>query len=260
MTAAVTPQVSRAISGLLTDREAAARAAHAAVLASGLTGDAAVHIARSALEQFAAYPDGDVLREVYREGYAAASPIAHQLAATVSKADEGDQQQPTFSVADVDWTAWTPGAPDLAAQLLAGVTDDHVLRALLDQADITIKSISDTRMGDLARAVAAAIGDGSTMRELAGELADVLDDPSRADMVAVTETNRAMTAAALDQFAALDVRYVGFLSAEDVRVCPRCDENENTGPIPIWDQFPNGAPPVHPSCRCCLIPASGPNG
>jgi SPP1 gp7 family putative phage head morphogenesis protein len=79
-------------------------------------------------------------------------------------------------------------------------------------------------------------------------------------MVASTETTRVVTAGQMDSYLSLGVTWVEFLSAEDAQVDSLCNENEEHGAIPIWDQFPNGSPPVHPNCRCTIVPASGPGG
>lgn len=44
------------------------------------------------------------------------------------------------------------------------------------------------------------------------------------------------------------------LTASDSRVCADCQANADTGPIPMWDTFPDGDPPTHPRCRCTVIP------
>jgi SPP1 gp7 family putative phage head morphogenesis protein len=172
------------------------------------------------------------------------------LVGSLSK-DEGDE---------IDWSSWVPGDVQTAKDLLSGVTDSAMLQDLLDRAGVTIKSVSANRMDDLAKAIADNIGTGSTNADLATVLAGILDDPSRADMVANTETTRVLTAGQYDSYRTMGVEWVSFLSAEDARVEELCNENESEGAIAIWDDFTNGSPPVHPNCRCTIVPATGPEG
>jgi hypothetical protein len=59
------------------------------------------------------------------------------------------------------------------------------------------------------------------------------------------------------QYAESGVAEVEWSTAEDAKVCPRCDEAEEAGPVPIGTPFPGvevPAPPGHPRCRCAPIP------
>ena len=40
--------------------------------------------------------------------------------------------------------------------------------------------------------------------------------------------------------------------------CPDCDDNALAGPVAVGEEFPTGQlhPPVHPGCRCLLVPAT----
>ena len=75
-------------------------------------------------------------------------------------------------------------------------------------------------------------------------------------MVAVTEINRAVSAATLAIYAEAGIRAKEWLTAADQRVCPTCDRNAGDGPIPLDAAFTSGdtAPPGHPTCRCALGP------
>lgn len=206
----------------------------------------------SALLDNAEVPDGEVLTGLYTDAYAVGAMTAQAV---------GESAPSGASLAGIDWSSWTPGDVETAQALLSGVDDAEVLRQLLADADVTIKSIADNRLGALARVLADGIATGDTgSSEFVGAIGDLLDDASLADMVATTEVTRALVAGSLDTYLAAGATYIAFLSAEDTRVCPGCSENEDQGPIPVFDQFENGMPPVHPNCRCTIIPASGPLG
>ena len=166
---------------------------------------------------------------------------------------------------DVDWGAWTPGDWE-AAQEIAGPG----LRQLLAEAGIVIKSIAESRLEELSDVLERSLSSNVTEREfngpkpltlsvqsLADELRSVLDNPARAELVAQAEIARAQSAAAMRQYAESGVREGEWSTAEDAKVCPRCDEAEAAGPVPLGALFPGvevPMPPGHPRCRCALIP------
>ncbi|MFC5184380.1 phage minor head protein [Actinomadura harenae] len=110
-------------------------------------------------------------------------------------------------------------------------------------------------MGDLAVSLAAALRDGTSVDELARELRDVLDDESRAEMIARTEVARAQSQASLDTYGRADVRRVEWLTSPG-NVCMQCEANADQGPISTRQVFTGGvdSPPQHPNCRCALMP------
>jgi SPP1 gp7 family putative phage head morphogenesis protein len=173
----------------------------------------------------------------------------------------GQQAAESLSTgSEVDWAGWTPGDWE-AAEAVAG----EGLQRLLGDADVRIKSIAADRVGELADVLAAFIGSDvahrpplpeplppqHSVQDLTQALEDVLDNPSRAELVAVTEIARAQTAAATDTYRQMRVEEVEVRTADDDRVCPVCDAAEAAGPHPL------GEPPVvplHPRCRCASVP------
>ncbi|MFI1165646.1 phage portal protein [Streptomyces sp. NPDC020801] len=162
--------------------------------------------------------------------------------------------------ATVDWSTWKPGHAD-AARLVKPGGGTNGLQRLLNEAGITIRSVAAHRMDKLAKALSDALARGDSVDTLAQDLRDVLDDSSWADMVAVTEISRAVSAATLDIYQANGITLVSWVTAADERTCMPCSVNEDTSPIRLGAYFPGGVvtPPQHPLCRCCLIPEiSGP--
>lgn len=180
-----------------------------------------------------------VLNEAYTEGYAIGDRSAIAM----------------VTGAAVDWGAWIPGDPD-AARLVLG--DDGLgagLQQLLDNAGIRIKSLGSGRFDQLAQALAAALEGGDSPDTLAETLAGILDAPQWAEMVAVTEINRAISASTLQIYGQMGVEAKDWLTALDDRVCPTiCEPNSEDGPVPLNGVFSSGvdAPPGHPNCRCAL--------
>src|SRR5581483_953872 len=105
--------------------------------------------------------------------------------------------------AAVDWSGWEPGDPDAARLALGDLGDGAGLARLLDEAGVTISSIADTRIAELGKVLADALENGDSPDTLARALRAVLDDPRWADLVAVTEINRATSAATLATYTAM---------------------------------------------------------
>jgi hypothetical protein len=152
---------------------------------------------------------------------------------------------------NVDWSTWEPGHA-AAARELAGSGEGDGLRNMLDNAGVSISSIADSKLDQLGRALADGAARGDSVDTIASDLRGILDDPSRAFMVANTEINRAMTTASLDQYRQSGVQQVQWYVSDDP--CDLCTENEAASPIGIDDDWPNGDPPVHPNCECAIGP------
>lgn len=181
-----------------------------------------------------------VLREVYTDGYVIGTRAAAAL---------------TYGTG-IDWGGWTPGDAEAAAAVLGADGAGAGLATMLDQADVTVSSLAEGRMSALAGVLADGLAAGDDTASIAGALEDLLDDPGWAQMVALTETTRAVSTASLDSYRRNGVEAVEWLTAEDQRVCNVCAGNEEDGPVLVGMGFGSGdpGPPAHPSCRCALAP------
>jgi SPP1 gp7 family putative phage head morphogenesis protein len=94
------------------------------------------------------------------------------------------------------------------------------------------------------------------VEQLETSLLDTVASVTRALTLTQTEITWSMAEGMLGWYFGAGVRTVGWLTAEDDRVCPRCAGNEAEGWIPSGDDFPSGdtQPPAHPNCRCALMP------
>lgn len=155
-----------------------------------------------------------------------------------------------------DWSTWKPGDTKAAEKVLDESGHAAGLRRLLADADVTITSVADGRFDDLARILAEGLERGDAPAKVAKELRGVLDAPGWAETVAVTETARAVSAAAQDQYKANGIDKNSWLISPDQRVCDLCDTNAAEGPIPVGTRFTSDDrhPPAHPRCRCALMP------
>lgn len=153
----------------------------------------------------------------------------------------------------VDWGDWTPGNPS-AARIVR--TADDLNRWLQTYGVATIRSIEETRMGELADALHTSLEEGWSTDRLARQIEDVLVNPGRARMIANTETARAVSQGTLAEYRHAGVERVLWVSSEDGRVCPTCDANEALGAVPMGSVFSGtrtDAPPGHPNCRCAVV-------
>lgn len=179
-------------------------------------------------------PIGRVIAGIHGDGSTVGDGVAAQLA--------GEQ--------GTDWDSWTPGHPRAAE--LAG----DQLAELLDDAGVTINSVAKHRFDDMAQILADGIARGDTADKLGKALEDVLQAPEWARLVAETETTRAVSAAALQNYQRAGLTAATWAIGPDQRVCPICEANAAQGPVPLGERFSSGDrfPPGHPRCRCALVP------
>ncbi len=185
-----------------------------------------------------------VVTELYGESYVVGTHTAvGELPATIQAV------APVWE-ATVNWDEWRPGAARAAAEV-AGVDGGRGLARLLDDAQVTIRGINETTRDALALTLAEGLEAGESAANLKRRLAELLDDANRAEMIARTESARAMTVATLDSYRDNGVAGRQWLAASDAD--PDCAELD--GRIVSMDEdFPEGDPPLHPFCRCGVAP------
>lgn len=140
----------------------------------------------------------------------------------------------------VNWSEWKPGSP-VAAEKVAG----RGLGDLLRNADVIVRGINQTTMRRVGDILATGLEAGSTHTEIADAVDSVIMDTARADVIAITETNRAFNAAAIDEYQAAEMPGWEWLSYAGA--CDECDEQD--GPHDFGDEYP----PAHPNCRCAVV-------
>lgn len=181
-----------------------------------------------------------VITGIYGDGYviglhSAAYAIAHARDNTVTWTSQ--------------WGDWAPGNR-VAARLVGG----QALDQFLQQAQVTIRSIAANRMHLLGDALADGLDDGDGPEAIARTLRGVLDDPKWAYTVAITETNRAVTAASQYSYRRNGVDASEWIAGPGA--CPICQRNADAGAVRLGQVFPSGStgPPGHPQCRCATAP------
>ena len=136
------------------------------------------------------------------------------------------------AVINTDAVRW---ARQYSGELVTGLTD--TTRTLVREATATFAETPGMTIGDLTRMLDPAFG------------------PVRAELIAITETTNAYSAAALEaqgqlNTTGLQMRLIWGTAGDDL-VCERCGPL-NGLPEEEWKkEFPQG-PSAHPGCRCFL--------
>lgn len=152
------------------------------------------------------------------------------------------------------WDTWAPGDPVAALQVA-----DGGMRALLDQAGMTIKGIDATTMDRMGNAIAQSMSEGTGDKEARAAIVQLLGEAgapqqgiqaaTRAATIAVTETTRGCNTSSVDQY-----EQAGATGWEEVAYPGACTECEDAAGE---HEFGDDTPPLHPDCRCLVIPITG---
>ena len=187
-------------------------------------------------------PLKEVMLRVWAEGYVTGDAFAEEqvaMARVAQKADDGSY---------IDWDSWRPG--DQASALL--LRPPKAFQQLLQMQSITFKDFSDTTVRDIGNAVADAIELGMNANRSAKNIARYVANPARALSIAITEQNRAISYATLNRYKESEIDKVEWQTSSP---CDKCAQNQGQV-VAIGATFNSGGtqPPVHPHCRCVLLP------
>jgi len=197
-------------------------------------------------------PIAAALKKIYADGFllgldASAEAIGQAKTeynkAAITKAKK-KEESPDY----VDWNNWKPG--NRAAALLYRPTG--AFEKLLNDAGITSKKIAANGFDRIGTALADSIAAGFSPARAAKVITEKIGDPARALTIAITEQNRAMSLAAMENYKNGGVEKVEWSGANPCDICaPNEGQVVNTG-----EAFNSGdtEPPVHPNCRCALLP------
>lgn len=194
-----------------------------------------------------------VIEDIWAEGYMVGTKAA---GAVVDNLAAGIPPREAVTV-DVDWQGWTPGDSSAARRIMTADGSIQPWLDLLRDAGITIKRIADNRLREVAKCLHDGLQRGASVDEIAKDLQGTVADPKWCYKVALTETNRALSAATLDTYEQAGLGASEWMTALDQRVCKRCKGNEDAGPVRLGERYPSSDyhPPSHPNCRCALVPA-----
>ena len=161
------------------------------------------------------------------------------------------------AVESVKWKKWHPGSPPPASDI-PGFAD------VKQQIGALIKGITEETRRQIQAIIEHYVtyktdpvpwGDDD-VENLTREIAAYLDDPSRAELIARTEVNRAMSNAAADLYKRSGIGWFDLVN--HTGACPICVTVHDRNPHPLSDIASYS--PQHPRCRCSMAPAKAPEG
>jgi len=156
----------------------------------------------------------------------------------------------TITKADdyIDWANWKPG--NRAAALLFRPTG--AFKEILDNAGIVSKAIAKVGYDRIGTALSDSIAAGFSPGRAAKVITAKIGDPARALTIAITEQNRAMSMATIQNYQQYEVEKMEWSGAMP---CDICAPNEGQV-VQVGQPFKSGhtQPPAHPNCRCALLP------
>lgn len=183
-----------------------------------------------------------VLERVYAEGWVTGEAAADEAVAKARLAQKAADDDL------IDWSLWNPG--DEAAALL--LRPSKAFQRFLESFGIRLKEMTNTTVNDIGNSIADALEQGLSANQAAKLIKRNVASSSRALMIAITEQNRAMSAATINRYKEMQI---GEMEWEVSDPCPTCAQNANQV-VPIGGTFNSGntQPPAHPNCRCALLP------
>jgi hypothetical protein len=123
-----------------------------------------------------------------------------------------------------------------------------------------IPGIDDYTIQLIADAVSEGIQEQLGVSGTASLINQILDDmtSSRAETIATTEMNAAMSEAALQKLTRLGIAYKQWILGPNP--CEICEGNADDGAIGVDEDFSSGdaRPPAHPNCECAVTGARAP--
>lgn len=141
-----------------------------------------------------------------------------------------------------------------------GWTGEQAADYAATQSSQLVTGLNQTSLNAIADAVSTGITDRLGVPGTARLIKNVVDGMStyRAEMIASTEMNDAMSQAFLKKLAKNEIKYKQWILGPDP--CEICEENAEESPIPMDEDFPSGddAPPAHPRCVCAVAGARAP--
>jgi hypothetical protein len=148
----------------------------------------------------------------------------------------------------IDWANWKPG--NRAAALLFRPTG--AFKEILDNAGIVSKTIAKAGYDRIGTALSDSIAAGFSPGRAAKIIAAKIGDPARALTIAITEQNRAVSMATMQNYQRFGLEKMEWSGAMP---CEICAKNEGQV-VAIGQPFNSGhtQPPAHPNCRCALLP------
>ncbi|WP_309030784.1 phage portal protein [Streptomyces alfalfae] len=185
-------------------------------------------------------PFAQVLRALYADAYLLGTASAHAI----------------LDAAMPDLEGWRPGDTATARRLVDALGDTDDLATLTATTRDVAEQAATSRIKHAARVLVRGLLAGEGDAAIGQAIREALGSHSRARTVSLTETTRASSRAAATVYRRRGVT-AGVWLIDPSNPCTVCQANGAASPLPLGAPYPSGDthPPVHPNCRCALIPA-----
>jgi len=121
------------------------------------------------------------------------------------------------------------------------------VQQMLNQVGIRIKGINDTTLARIQTALRDGIANNLSAHDIGTVIGQIVDNPTRGDIIASTEANRAYNVAALDTYQASGATGWNWVAYDTA--CPECLDLESANPHSFDEEL---TPPDHPNCMCTV--------
>ena len=188
------------------------------------------------------------LKKVYTDGFLLGLDASKEAIAQAEKLHNKAALTKSEPSDYIDWANWKPGNRAAALQY----RPTGAFKTILDNAGIVSKAIAKAGYDRIGTALADSVAAGFSPARAAKVLTEKIGDPARALTIAITEQNRAMSLAAMQNYKENGVEKVEWSGANP---CDICAPNEGQV-VETGQEFNSGdtEPPVHPNCRCAVLP------
>ena len=160
-----------------------------------------------------------------------------------------DASKATEALGNLYTSAGELGAKTAADSLGVEPVVSKSVEQLLADRGFTLQGISDSSLTRMSDAIGQGLTNGQGYRAIGDSVSAIIDNTQRADVISITESNRAFNQAFVDQIQAAGGEQFDWVTDGDP--CPECEALE--GLHDIGDDVP----PEHPSCRCSALLPDG---
>ncbi|MGC9395384.1 MAG: minor capsid protein [Anaerolineae bacterium] len=149
--------------------------------------------------------------------------------------------------------------PEIGIQVDWNLVDQNALAWAQAYTYDLVGGITQTTREKLQSAIGDWLRAGEAFPQLRERVEAIFDDPKRAELIAVTETTRAVAEGNTQAWQAAGVWGREWRTARDELVCPVCGPLHRQRAM-IGQAFPGNItnPPAHPNCRCVIVPVVEP--
>jgi SPP1 gp7 family putative phage head morphogenesis protein len=143
-----------------------------------------------------------------------------------------------------------PKNPHKSNPIIPPLVSEEALKWLKTRMGWAAAEIGDTLERDLEAELETGFKNGESITQVAARIDEFFADPVRANRIARTEIISASNFGAVEGYKEVGVEKVEFYTAMDERTCELCDTYHEQ----IFGIGEGMTPPLHPNCRCVLLP------